>query len=263
MSATANGNANLNNNLPTWRITVFASAIGLVFLIYLGVLFDLQIREGQDWVALAEENRISEINLPTQRGIILDRNGYILARNIASFNVMITPAELPDDPGEIQEIYRKISELVRVPVNLNEVTPDNPYVPCRSEHGITQIVEYGETTAPYEPVRIECNVDRNTGMVIKERSVDWPGVDIEIESVRDYPTSSLTAATIGFLGPISAAEEQYFLDPNFVPNHDKVGYAGVERYFQSILGGRNGRRLVVVDVAGQILRDIAPPIEPA
>ncbi|HLE14397.1 MAG TPA: penicillin-binding protein 2 [Anaerolineales bacterium] len=263
MSATANGNANLNNNLPTWRITVFASAIGLVFLIYLGVLFDLQIREGQDWVALAEENRISEINLPTQRGIILDRNGYILARNIASFNVMITPAELPDDPGEIQEIYRKISELVRVPVNLNEVTPDNPYVPCRSEHGITQIVEYGETTAPYEPVRIECNVDRNTAMVIKERSVDWPGVDIEIESVRDYPTSSLTAATIGFLGPISAAEEQYFLDRNFVPNRDKVGYAGVERYFQSILGGRNGRRLVEVDVAGQILRDIAPPIEPA
>jgi penicillin-binding protein 2 len=87
--------------------------IGLVFLIYLGVLFNLQVREGKEWVALAEENRISEINLPTQRGIILDRNGYILARNIASYNVIITPADLPDDPGEIQEIYRKISDMIR------------------------------------------------------------------------------------------------------------------------------------------------------
>jgi len=49
----------------------------------------------------------------------------------------------------------------------------------------------------------------------------------------------------------------------FVPNRDKVGYSGVERFFQSFLGGRNGRRLVEVDVAGQVLRDIAPPIEPA
>jgi penicillin-binding protein 2 len=263
MSATTEGNAKLNNTIPTWRITVFASAIGLVFLIYLGVLFNLQVREGKEWVALAEENRISEINLPTQRGIIMDRNNYILARNIASYNITITPAALPDDPGEIQEIYRKLSDLVRVPVNLNQVTPDNPYVPCRSEHGITQIVEYGETTAPYDPVRIACNVDRKTAMVIKERSVDWPGVDIEVESVRDYPTSSLTAALIGFLGPISAQEEQYYVDRNFIPNRDKVGYAGVERYFQSILGGHNGRRLVEVDVAGQILRDIAPPIESA
>jgi penicillin-binding protein 2 len=70
-------------------------------------------------------------------------------------------------------------------------------------------------------VRIACNVERKTAMVIKERSVDWPGVDIEVESVRDYPTSSLTAAIIGFLGPISAQEEQYFVDRNFVPNCTK------------------------------------------
>jgi penicillin-binding protein 2 len=99
-------------------------------------------------------------------------------------------------------------------------------------------------------------------MIIKEKAVDLPGVDIEVESVRDYPTGSLTANLIGFMGPISAAEEDYFLNRNFVPNRDKVGYAGVERYFQSILSGRNGSRLVEVDVAGQILRDVLPPTEP-
>ena len=256
-----NSNANLTNNLQLWRILSFGIAVVAVFLIYLGRLFILQIVQQDEWFAQSEENRISEINLSTQRGIVFDRNDYILAQNIASFNVVIIPADLPDDPGAIQEIFRQLSELVNVPINLGSL--EELYVPCRSEHGISQIVEYGDTTAPYDPVKIECNIDRNTAMIIKERAVDLPGVDIEIESVRDYPTGSLTAGIIGFLGPISEAEEEYYLERNFVPDRDKVGYAGVERYFQSILSGRNGRRLVEVDVGGQVLRDVVPPIDPA
>jgi penicillin-binding protein 2 len=258
-----NGNPVLKNSVEKWRILFFAAIVGVIFIVYLFRLFNLQILEGSEWNALAEENRISEINVPAQRGIILDRNDFVLARNIAAYNVVITPAELPDDIGEIQEIYRSISELADVPINLNEVTTENPYVPCLSDHGITQIVEYGTTSAPYSPVRIKCDIDQTTAMIIKEKAVDWPGVDIEIESVRDFPTGSLTASIIGFLGPISAAEEEYFVERGFVPNRDKVGYAGVERYFQSFLAGRNGRRIVEVDVAGQILRDIAPPIPPS
>ena len=256
-----NSNANLTNNLQLWRILSFGIAVVAVFLIYLGRLFILQIVQQDEWFAQSEENRISEINLSTQRGIVFDRNDYILAQNIASFNVVIIPADLPDDPGAIQEIFRQLSELVNVPINLGSL--EELYVPCRSEHGISQIVEYGDTTAPYDPVKIECNIDRNTAMIIKERAVDLPGVDIEIESVRDYPTGSLTAGIIGFLGPISEAEEEYYLERNFVPDRDKVGYAGVERYFQSILSGRNGRRLVEVDVGGQVLRDVVPPLDPA
>ena len=257
-----NSNPTLKNTLETWRILVFGAILAFTFFIYVIRLFTLQIIQGPEWAAQAEENRISQINLPAQRGIIYDRNGTILAANIPSYNVVITPAFLPDDPGEIQEIFRTLSGLTGVPVNRNEVTPENPYVPCLSEHGIAQIVEYGDTTAPYDLVRIACNVDRTTAMIIKEKAVDLPGVDIEIDSVRDYPTGSLTATIIGFLGPISAAEEEYYVERGFVPNRDKVGYAGVERYFQSILSGRNGRRLVEVDVAGQVLRDVVPPINP-
>ncbi len=255
-----NSNANLTNNVQLWRIIVFGIAIIAVFLIYLGRLFTLQILESPEWIAQAEENRISEINLPTQRGIIFDRNDYILARNIPSYNVVIIPSDLPDDLGAIQEIFRQLSELVNVPINLGSL--EDLYVPCRSEHGIAQIVEYGETTAPYAPVRIKCNIDRTTAMIIKEEAVDLPGVDIEIESVRDYPTGSLTADIIGFLGPISADEEEYYRQRNFIPNRDKVGYAGCERYFQIILSGHNGERLVEVDVGGQVLRDIVPPVNP-
>lgn len=257
-----NGNSRLHNNIQPWRIAVFIFVVAGVFLIYISRLFAYQILQGPEYAAIAEENRISEINTPAQRGVILDRNGFVLARNIPAYNVVITPAQLPDDEGAIQEIYRQLSEMLDVPINLGEVTPEDPYVPCLSKHGITQIVNYGETTAPYEPVRVLCDIDQELAMVVKEHAIDWPGVGIEVESVRDYPTGSLTASIIGFLGPISAAEEDYFVNRGFVPNRDKVGYAGVERFFQSFLAGKNGLREVEVDVGGQILRDIAPPIAP-
>jgi penicillin-binding protein 2 len=258
-----NNHPGLSNTLELWRILVFASLVGIVTLVYIFRLFNLQVLQWDEWSELSEENRISEINLPAQRGIIYDRNGYILARNIASFNVIITPAEMPDDLGAVQGIFRELSRMIDLPVNRSEVTEENPFVPCVSDHGIAQIVNFGETSAPYDPVRVKCNIDRELAMRIKEKSVDWPGVGIEIESVRDYPTGSLTAAIIGFLGPISDVEEQYFLDRGYVPNRDKVGYSGVERYFQSWLGGHNGKRLVEVDVGGQILRDIQLPIDPS
>ncbi len=257
-----NSSPTLQNNVASWRIMSFLIVVGAVFAIYIIQLFNLQILQGEDWVGVAEENRISEISVPTLRGVIFDRNGIILARNVPSYNVIILPAELPDDPGAVQEILRQLGEILNMPVNLGEVTPETPFVPCISEHGIAQIVFYGETSAPYSPVKVKCNIDQTTAMIIKEKAVDWPGVDIEVEPVRDYPTGSLTASIVGFLGPISAADEAYYRERGFVPNRDKIGYAGLERYFQTILSGKPGKRVVEVDVAGQAIRDYRPQIPP-
>ncbi len=252
----------LKNRLEGWRIAAFMVALGLIFGVYIVRLFILQVIDYEDYLALAEENRISEISLPTLRGVIYDRNGIILAHNIASFDISILPANLPDDPGEVQEIFRQLSAVIDVPVNLGEVTPETPYVPCTSEHGITQIARFGETTAPFRTVKVKCNVDRTVAMMVQEKAVDWPGVVVEIEPVRDYPTGSLTASIVGFLGPISAVEEEYYRERGFLPNRDKVGYAGIERYFENVLRGKPGKRVVEVDVAGRIVRDIHPPIAP-
>jgi penicillin-binding protein 2 len=258
-----NDSPSLHNTVKTWRILIFIVIVAVVFVLYIVRLFSLQILQGPEWAAAAEENRIREINLPTQRGIITDRNGIILARNIPSYDVTLTYAKLPDDPGAVQEIYRQLSELTKVPLNRGVADPDiDPYVPCRSDHGIIQIATYGENSKPFEPVKVACNIDRNLAMIIKEKAVDWPGIDIEVESVRDYPTGELTADIVGFLGPISETEEQYYTDRGFVANRDKVGYAGVERYFQSFLSGRNGDRLVEVDVGGRVIKDVAPIQEP-
>ena len=57
--------------------------------------------------AQADDNRTRQISEPAPRGIIYDRNGAILARNVASYNVVITPAYLPDDIADVQQIYRQ------------------------------------------------------------------------------------------------------------------------------------------------------------
>jgi len=252
--------AALKNMVATWRIIIFGIILIAIFLIYVGRLYNLQVLQYSDWMAKANENRTHEINLPATRGMIYDRNGYVLARNIPSYNVVITPAFLPDDEGEVQNIYRAISDLTGIPVNRGELSTENPYVPCISDHGITQIVTYGETTAPYESVKIACDVKQQVALVIQENETNWPGVGVDVVPVRDYPTGSLTASVIGFLGPIPAIEEDYYRSMGFVPNRDKVGYAGVELFFQNLLAGVNGHRVVEWDIAGQILDDMVPPV---
>ncbi len=99
---------------------------------------------------------------------------------------------------------------------------------CDNELGITQIVLIQDSNAPYTGVPVSCDVSQEVAMRVREKASDWPGVSVEVESVRDYPTGELTSEIIGFLGPIPAALEEEYRDLSFVPNRDKVGYAGVE-----------------------------------
>jgi len=248
----------------SWRFLVFYAVMAGIFGFYLVRLFNLQIIRGSEFHARAEDNRTTTISVQTNRGIIYDRNGYVLARNLASYNVVITPAYLPSDSGAVQEIYRQVSALIEVPVNSGVVDSDTAktFKPCQTTLGLIQIVYIWDNFKPYEPVAVKCNVDQNIAMIVQEKSSDWPGVTVQIEPVRDYPTGWLTSEIIGFLGPIPASEEQYFRDLGFVPGRDKVGYAGVENTLQDILGGKNGQRTVEVDVAGQVYQDIQKPIDP-
>ncbi|NPV85060.1 MAG: penicillin-binding protein 2 [Anaerolineae bacterium] len=252
------------NMIKFWRIGVFYFLIIVVFGFYAVRLFVLQVVEGKEYLSQAEENRTTNISVQTQRGIIMDRNGYVLARNISSFNVVITPAYLPADEGAVQEVYRQLSALIDVPVNKGKTDDETVrlFKPCESDLGIAQIVYIGDTNAPYDPVPVKCDIDQKTAMIVMEKRSDWPGVGIEVLPVRDYPTGWLTSEIVGFLGPIPAALEKEYRDKGFVPGRDKVGYAGVEATMQEILGGRNGLRTVEVDVAGKEIRDLKPPLEP-
>ena len=246
--------------LESWRLYTFLGVIGAVFLLFSVRLFYLQILEHENWLRQAEENRTEPLSLAPLRGVIYDRNGIILARNVASYSIAVTPAFLPDDAGEIEEIVFQLAEATGVPVTLGLVT--DPLIPCSDTLGVREMVAIQTSFSPFDPVLIQCNVSREMALAVQEKSLDWPGVSVQVEPVRDYPTGVLTAAILGYLGPIPAAQEQEFRSLGFVPNRDKVGYGGIELYFDEILRGTPGQRVVETDVAGQILRDIEPPVEP-
>jgi len=250
-----------HSSLFSWRFLVFYGLIAAIFGYYTFRLFDLQVIQGPDYLAQADENRATSISTQAERGIIYDRNGVVLARNVAAYNVVITPANLPSDVGATQKVYRELSSLIDIPVNEGNTDDQTVKVfkPCDNDLGITQIVYIGDSLAPYDPVRIKCNIDQKTALIIQEKAPDWPGVGIEIEPIREYPTGWLSSEVIGFLGPIPAVLEEELSAQGFVSGRDKYGYAGIEAWFQNLLAGKNGKRLVEVDVAGKELRDLEEP----
>ncbi len=275
---TDNGKFKQKPAFQNWRIIVVYVVIAVVFGFFMFRLFSLQVVQGASYLARADENRSTLISVPTQRGIIFDRNGYVLARNVASYNLTITPANLPGTTGDldvatgeinnitgaVQGLYRRLSDMVGIPVSqgiIDDATV-KAFKPCDNNLGITQIVYIGDSLAPYDPVRIKCNIDQSVAMQIQEMAADLPGAGIEIVPVREYPTGSLTSDIIGFLGPITAETEQYYSALGFVANRDKAGFAGVEMSLNDLLMGKNGERLVEVDVAGKEIRDLEQPVPP-
>jgi len=252
------------SGLERWRFTVVFSVIGIVFLAYVIRLFSLQIVNGQDYAAIAEENRVKEISTQTQRGNIYDRNGIVLAKNTAAYNVVITPAYLPLDTGTTEQIYRELSNLIGIPVTNGLLTDESAktFTECQTDFGIKEIVTIGDTNAPYQAIKIKCNVTKEIAMEVSERSSSWPGVSIDEQPVRQYPTGYLTAEIIGFLGPITAENEEYYTNLGFVAGRDKVGFGGVEYSMDDTLLGKNGTRVVEVDNAGKEIRDIETPVNP-
>ncbi len=246
------------------RIRGVIFLVGLVVTYYIFQLFNYQIVNGAIYRAQAEDNRTTEISDPTQRGIIYDRNGVVLARNEPAYNITVTPANLPESDGELRKIYSELSELLNIPVSngvVDAVTAAS-FTPCETTLGIEQVVYIANTNWPFNATRLSCDVSKDIAMAIKEKAMDWPGIDVEVESIRVYPTGNLTSEIIGFLGPVPESLVDYYTELGFVAGRDKVGYAGVESTMQDVLGGTNGKRVVEVTVGGEVVRNLEEPVDP-
>jgi penicillin-binding protein 2 len=247
-----------------WRYLVLFILMATIFGYYLLRLFDIQILRGESFIVQANENRTRVISEPAIRGTIYDRNGVVLAQNVPSYNVVVIPGYLPEDEGNTQEIFRELSELIDLPVSqgvTDEETVRN-FTPCFNDLGISEVVFIANTNWPFQATALKCDVSQDVAMVVMENREEWPGIDVEIAPVRQYPTGELTSEIIGFLGPIPAVLEEYYVNLGFVANRDKVGYAGVEQSLNDTLAGTNGTRRVEVNVAGEIIRNIDEPVEP-
>lgn len=219
-------------------------------------LFELQVIQHDYWSDLAEENRLTRLSDPAPRGVIYDRRGVLLAENIPSFTVAIVPASLPTNEAEVQAIYRRLSTLLEMPIVIPGSTPRRACAPGR---GIEDWVNEGRGLAPFQPVKIKCDVDKDVALIIRQELPAMPGVELIVEPVRNYPTADLTANLVGYMAPIPDPRDapltyEYFTARGFLPGRDRIGVSGVEASMQDTLAGQNGSRLVEVDVGGQVLR---------
>ena len=251
-----------DSNSKDWRYAIFLLVVAVIFAFYGIKLFVYQVIDKDTYTAVADENRTKILSDQTLRGKLLDRNNFVVAQNAPSNDVTIIPADLPSDTGAKEEIYRGLSELISVPVSNGKVTDETAklFTPCQTDFGIKEIVEIGDTNAPYTPVKIKCNLDEKIAMTISEKGSSWAGVEISVSPVREYPTGSLTAAVVGFLGPITAENKEQYSSKGFIAGTDKVGFAGAELSLDGYLLGKNGSRVVEVDNAGKQIRNLETPV---
>lgn len=240
-----------------WRLTLFQGIMFGVFLFFAVRMYDFQVARYPEFQAAADENRLSELPIASNRGVIFDRYNQPLAINAPAFNVTVIPASLPDGEAQTLEIYNRLSALVDVPP-----TAAIARASSRPVRSIEELVAEGRGIAPFRPVIVAQDVDFHVALQIKEEAQSLPGVAVEPASVREYPSGALTAHLIGYMGPISADEAEKLIEQGYNPAFDRVGYDGIELFLESILAGKRGSILREVDVAGEEIRQIryTPPV---
>ena len=234
-----------------WRLTFLQGIVVAVFLIFGLRMFQLQVVQYDDLQAAANENRLQELPLASSRGTMTDRNGVSLAINVPAFNVTVIPASLPADQEETLRIYNRLSALTGVPPT--RAIADAARQDVRS---IEELVQEGEGIAPYRPVVIAQDIPQRAAMQIIEERFSLPGVDLDVASVRSYPTGELTSQVVGYMGPIPPEQQLELLAQGYNPAYDRIGYAGLELSLEPLLSGERGRVVNEVDVAGQPLQQV-------
>lgn len=265
---------------PPWiqrspRVALVGWMIFLVLGLYLIRLWQLQFLEGGYYSAEAEEQLSRLVHLSPSRGVIFDRSGELLVRNIPAYNVTIIPGELPEDPERERAVLERLSRLIDVPYSSVETA--EPYRLELWMVGRAQFPPFGELPSPgliemvdevryldpFAALIVAENVDRELALLISQESgVTMPGVDVEIIPRRSYTTGELTSQVIGFLGKIPPESVEEFEAQGYNPNIDRIGYAGIESSAEEYLRGVPGRKYVRKDVLGQELGVVGEVIEP-
>ncbi len=238
-----NGGRSRSNSIPRLRLIVVGSFIGLVFLVYVGTLFSMQIVDGYIYALRAEQVTRRSTLVSAPRGNIYDRNVTTpIATNRESFAVDINPAEIPR--SRIDEVFAHVAQLLAIPAEeIHRRIPPNRY-------GV------------FQPIEIKSGLSFAAILPIAERKVDLPGVSWRIKPVRHYVDGDSFAHVLGYVGDITPEELQVLFNRGYTAD-SVIGKAGVELRYDEILRGRPGRQFRTVDAQGRrVAEDVQNSIPP-
>ena len=220
------------------RFIAFGAAIFLVFSALTVRLYDLQILRGDYYHELSEQNRILRLPVAAERGGIVDRNGYVLARNVPSFAISIIPVDVPR--AREQELSQRLGSLLSMPSD-----------------DVGAAIQKQRIRNPYEPARIsKTPVPREIAVAVTERAELFPGVRVDPENIRLYVDGTLYAPVIGYTGPITEEELEKLKDAGYLADDD-IGRTGIESIYEDFLRGTYGWREIERDAAQREIKTLA------
>ena len=227
---------------PGSRFLIFAIAAILAIGGLTTRLFYLQIVSGGHFAALSQGKQEVAQAIPSSRGLIYDRAGRILVKNVRTSAVEIRPVDLPEERRD--EVVARLATLLKMNVaDINAAIDGNP-------------------GSRFDLVRIASDVPDATASLISEAGDNLPGVEVVVESRRQYPEGTLTAQLLGYTGPVSPGQLETLRKQGYLPD-DLVGKTGLEAFYESDLRGLYGSETVERDASGRKLGVLERVRDPA
>lgn len=228
------------------ELTVFRSRLmlaGLAILVAFGILLGrftwLQVVQREYYYTLAEANRISVLPVVPNRGLILDRNGAVLAANYSAYTLEITPSK-------VANVERAIEELAAV----IEVSP-------RDRRRFKKLQEESKN---FESLPIRTRLTEEEVARFAVNRYRFPGFEIKARLFRSYPLGEVASHAIGYIGRINDGDVKRIEEAGLTTNYkgtDHIGKLGIEGAYERELHGVTGSERVEIDAGGRAIRSLS------
>ncbi len=199
----------------------------------------LQVMGHSKYHNMATHNRVKVSSLPPTRGLIYDKHGHILAQNLPSYSLEITPELVTD----MDATLARLQQVLTIP---DEKIAAFKKQRRRYKHfdSIPLLLQLTETEVA------KFAVVRHT----------FAGVDIHARLIRHYPYAELTAHVVGYVGRINERELKTISSAEYRAVHS-IGKTGVERAYEALLRGHSGYAEIETNAQGKPIRELGK-IEP-
>lgn len=218
-----------------FRLSLLMACLIVLSSILILRLAYLQLSQYKRYATLSLKNQMSITPIVPPRGIILDRNGVILADNIPVYVLEITPERVVN----LDETLEKLKLLI----------------PSITDDDLDNFKHARRQKRSYASIPLKLKLSQEEVAVFAANQYLFPGVSIKARMMRYYPLGEITAHILGYVGRINENELQRVDTANYRATNF-IGKTGIERYYEETLHGQVGYQQVETDVSGRNLRVI-------
>jgi len=215
------------------RVAVLGGVAVALFAVLFFRLWNLQVLDGDKYLAEAKNNRTREFKVIAPRGDIIDREGKVIVDNRTSLALQLNTEKLPEDPAEEKAVLSRLGKLAHM-----------------SLAKVRKTIREGEEVAAGAPVTLRQDVGFYLVAYIEEHQREFPGASVQRVFVRHYPDGTLAAHVLGNVSEINEEELEEARYKSLEPG-DEVGKAGVEYSYDKYLRGQPGLQKIQVNALGQ------------